>query len=568
MSSSVTSHDDTSISPGGRKSMLKLAQRMTINFCSGISAPSVHSWSKLTVGNVDPDVRIMTRKSVDDPSEAPGIVLSAATSVWLPASPQRLFDFLRNERMRCEWDILSNGGPMQEMAHIAKGQDQGNSVSLLRSNVSFLPKLHSPGMVIINSLSLVETLMDSDRWTEMFPCIVARSTTTDVISGGMAGTRNGAIQLMNAELQVLSPLVPVRNVNFLRFCKQHAEGVWAVVDVSIDTVRENSGGSTVVIRRLPSGCVVQDMSNGYSKVTWVEHAEYDENQIHHLYRPLLRSGLGFGSQRWVATLQRQCECLAILMSSSVTSHDDTSISPGGRKSMLKLAQRMTINFCSGISAPSVHSWSKLTVGNVDPDVRIMTRKSVDDPSEAPGIVLSAATSVWLPASPQRLFDFLRNERMRCEWDILSNGGPMQEMAHIAKGQDQGNSVSLLRSNPMNANQSSMLILQETCIDASGALVVYAPVDIPAMHVVMNGGDSSYVALLPSGFAVLPDGGFDGVSGDGEQRPVGGGSLLTVAFQILVNNLPTAKLTVESVETVNSLISCTVQKIRTALQCEN
>ena len=71
---------------------------------------------------------------------------------------------------------------------------------------------------------------------------------------------------MNAELQVLSPLVPVRNVNFLRFCKQHAEGVWAVVDVSIDTVRENSGGSTVVIRRLPSGCVVQDMSNGYSKV--------------------------------------------------------------------------------------------------------------------------------------------------------------------------------------------------------------------------------------------------------------------------------------------------------------
>ncbi|CAA7017384.1 unnamed protein product [Microthlaspi erraticum] len=420
------------------------------------------------------------------------------------------------------------------------------------------------GMVIINSLALVETLMDSNRWTEMFPCNVARATTTDVISGGMAGTRNGALQLMNAELQVLSPLVPVRNVNFLRFCKQHAEGVWAVVDVSI----ENSGGAPVIIRRLPSGCVVQDMSNGYSKVTWVEHAEYDENQIHQLYRPLLRSGLGFGSQRWVATLQRQCECLAILMSSSVASHDNTSLTPGGRKSMLKLAQRMTFNFCSGISAPSVHSWSKLTVGNVDPDVRVMTRKSVDDLGELSGIVLSAATSVWLPASPQRLFDFLRNERMRCEWDILSNGGPMQEMAHIVKGQDQGNSVSLLRSNPMNANQSSMLILQETCIDASGALVVYAPVDIPAMNVVMNGGDSSYVALLPSGFAVLPDGGIEAGSGDGEQRPIGGGSLLTVAFQILVSNLPTAKLTVESVETVNNLISCTVQKIRDALQCES
>ena len=56
---------------------------------------------------------------------------------------------------------------------------------------------------------------------------------------------------------------------------------------------------------------------------------------------------------------------------------------------------------------------------------------------------------------------------------------------------------------MNSNQSSMLILQETCTDPSGSLVVYAPVDIPAMHVVMNGGDSAYVALLPSGFAIVP-----------------------------------------------------------------
>ena len=143
---------NTAITPGGRKSMLKLAQRMTVNFCSGISAPSVHSWSKITVENVDPDVRVMTRKSVDDS----GIVLSAATSVWLPASPQRLFDFLRNERMRCEWDILSNGGPMQEMAHIAKGQDQGNSVSLLRSNVSFVfPKVKNKPVYSYRLVSLI-----------------------------------------------------------------------------------------------------------------------------------------------------------------------------------------------------------------------------------------------------------------------------------------------------------------------------------------------------------------------------------------------------------------------------
>eukprot|EP00262_Sarcandra_glabra_P016232 TRINITY_DN522_c0_g1_i2.p1 TRINITY_DN522_c0_g1~~TRINITY_DN522_c0_g1_i2.p1 ORF type:complete len:797 (+),score=122.76 TRINITY_DN522_c0_g1_i2:449-2839(+) len=426
------------------------------------------------------------------------------------------------------------------------------------------------GMVIINSLALVETLMDANRWAEMFPCMIARTSTTDVISNGMGGTRNGVLQLMHAELQVLSPLVPIREVNFLRFCKQHAEGVWAVVDVSIDSIRENTTAPAYMnCRRLPSGCVVQDMPNGYSKVTWVEHAEYDESAVHQLYRPLLGSGMGFGAQRWVATLQRQCECLAILMSSTVPTRDHTAITPAGRRSMLKLAQRMTDNFCAGVCASTVHKWNKLCTGNVDEDVRVMTRKSVDDPGEPPGVVLSAATSVWLPVSPLRLFDFLRDETLRSEWDILSNGGPMQEMAHIAKGQNHGNCVSLLRASAINANQSSMLILQETCIDAAGSLVVYAPVDIPAMHVVMNGGDSAYVALLPSGFAIVPDGpGSRGPQQTNSQSPRVGGSLLTVAFQILVNSLPTAKLTVESVETVNNLISCTVQKIKAALHCES
>lgn len=124
------------ITASGRRSMLKLAQRMTNSFCAGVCVSTAHKWNNLCIGNVGEDVRIMTRKSVDDPGEPPGIVLSAATSVWLPVSPQRLFDFLRDEHLRSEWDILSNGGPMQEMAHIAKGQVHGNCVSLLRASVS------------------------------------------------------------------------------------------------------------------------------------------------------------------------------------------------------------------------------------------------------------------------------------------------------------------------------------------------------------------------------------------------------------------------------------------------
>jgi homeobox-leucine zipper protein len=107
----------------------------------------------------------------------------------------------------------------------------------------------------------------------------------------------------------------------------------------------------------------------------------------------------------------------------------------------------------------------------------------------------------------------------------------------------------------------MLILQESCTDASGSYVVYAPVDVVAMNVVLNGGDPDYVALLPSGFAILPDGP-PGAAAEGEGP--GGGSLLTVAFQILVDSAPTAKLSLGSVATVNSLIAGTVERIKAAI----
>ncbi|KAJ4873878.1 Homeobox-leucine zipper protein MERISTEM L1 [Raphanus sativus] len=102
----------------------------------------------------------------------------------------------------------------------------------------------------------------------------------------------------------------------------------------------------------------------------------------------------------------------------------------------------------------------------------------------------------------------------------------------------------------------------------------------AMNVVLSGGDPDYVALLPSGFAVLPDGSSRvnasaGAEGgvDGNNLEVvtstasNGGSLLTVAFQILVDSVPTAKLSLGSVATVNSLIKCTVERIKAALACE-
>ncbi|GLJ40510.1 hypothetical protein SUGI_0835390 [Cryptomeria japonica] len=399
-------------------------------------------------------------------------------------------------------------------------------------------------IVIMNAINLVETLMDVNQWSSMFPGIISRAFTVDVFSTGVAGNYNGALQVMYAEFHVPSPLVPTRENYLVRYCKQHSEGLWAIADVSLESLRGNPA-NMIRCRRRPSGCLIQEMPNGYSKVTWVEHIEVDERAVHHIYRQLVNSSLAFGAKRWIANLERQCERLASVLASNINAKDLGVIpNPEGRKSMLKLAERMGISFCGGVSASSAHTWTSLS-GSGAEDVRVMIRKSVDDPGRPPGIVLSAATSFWLPVPPKTLFDFLRDENSRNEWDILSNGGLVQEMAHIANGQDPGNCVSLLRVNSVNSNQSNMLILQESCVDAAGSFVIYAPVDIAAMNEVLNGADPDYVAILPSGFAILPDGPkcinsvsnsnshshSNNANGNGNGNE-GGGSLLTVAFQIL------------------------------------
>lgn len=81
--------------------MLKLAERMVTSFCGGVTASAAHQWTTLSGSGAD-DVRVMTRKSVDDPGRPPGIVLNAATSFWLPVPPKRVFDFLRDESSRSE----------------------------------------------------------------------------------------------------------------------------------------------------------------------------------------------------------------------------------------------------------------------------------------------------------------------------------------------------------------------------------------------------------------------------------------------------------------------------------
>ncbi|RWV85013.1 hypothetical protein GW17_00053234, partial [Ensete ventricosum] len=377
--------------------------------------------------------------------------------------------------------------------------------------------------VAMNATTLIDMFMDASKCAELFPTIVAKARTIEVLAAGMASSRSGSLVLvttaldpflvestthstrymilthanacrmqMYEELQVLSPLVPTREFCFLRYCQQ------------IESV-------------VPS--------------------------------------------------------------------------PDGKRSMMKLAQRMVNNFCANVGASSDHKWMNLS-GSNDVGVRIALHQS-SDAGQPSGGVLCAATSIWLPVSAERVFSLFKDERTRTQVPMqllemstsisialfltlgmlllsLTSGTSYQMATHFKRWRTSA--MALIRGIAslffVYAFFLSCIQLPRLgtlcCTDASGSVVVYAPIDLPAINIVMSGGDPSYVPLLPLGFAILPDGRSAGGQGASSSSiPMGGssGSLVTVAYQIHTSSLPSAKLNMESVMTVNHLIGTTVQQIK-------
>ncbi|KFK41777.1 hypothetical protein AALP_AA2G170800 [Arabis alpina] len=429
----------------------------------------------------------------------------------------------------------------------------------------------SSGIVFMNAMALVDMFMDCVKWGELFPSIIAASKTLAVISSGMGGTQEGALHLLYEEMELLSPLVATREFCELRYCQQIEQGSWVVVNVSYDLPQFVSHSQSY---RFPSGCLIQDMPNGYSKVTWVEHIETEEKeQIHELYREMIHKGIAFGAERWVTTLQRMCERFASQLVPATSSRDLGGVIPSteGKRSMMRLAQRMVSNYCLSVSRSNNTRSTVVTELN-EVGIRVTAHKS----PESNSTILCAATTFWLPNSPQTVFNFLKDERTRPQWDVLSNGNGVQEVAHISNGSHPGNCISVLRATNASQGNNNMLILQESSIDTSGALVVYSPVDLSSVNIAMSGEDPSFIHLLSSGFAISSDENHNssstseqGGASTSSGRSSTSGSLITVGFQIMVSNLPTAKLNMESVETVNNLIGTTVHQIKTALNnCPN
>ncbi|XP_058725502.1 homeobox-leucine zipper protein HDG11-like [Vicia villosa] len=161
--------------------------------------------------------------------------------------------------------------------------------------------------VNINSMELIDMLLDPVKWAKLFPTIVSKSETIKVFENGLMGNRDGALQLMYEQMHILSPLVQPREFTIIRYCKQIDVRTWVITDVSYDSSLREISPPTRSWKH-PSGCLIRELSVDFCSVTWVEHVELDDKMhTHHLYKYLIDINNLYGAKSWIKELQRMCE---------------------------------------------------------------------------------------------------------------------------------------------------------------------------------------------------------------------------------------------------------------------
>ncbi|KAK5844708.1 hypothetical protein PVK06_000849 [Gossypium arboreum] len=432
-------------------------------------------------------------------------------------------------------------------------QDVPSSFSKLNFEPLNIETSRETAFVEMNPMNIVQLLMDTKQWATTFYSIVSRTTLLGVILENVDGSYNGVLQVMSAEFHQRTPLIPARQCYFARYCKKHRNGTWGVVDVSLESLFPYP---QVQFRRRPSGCVIQEVGNRGSKVTWIEHVEVDNRSLHPLFRPIVSSGFAFSAKRWIATINRHCQWLTTSTARTAPSTDGVLIPQEGRESLLKLAEKMTKNFFNNINSCSENVWSGLPQNFAAQDVRLRYGNILKVPGKPSGNIVIFTTSIQIPVSMEVLFDFLRHERTRNRWDLLSNQRHVRELVYVSNGENPKNRVSMMQVNS-SPNKIEILYLQESYTDETGSYIVYAPMDIMAMSKILNGGNPKFVSILPSGFSIMPD----KAPGQGDGAV---GSILTLAFQSVDRLSNKEYMPQSTLKIIDAILSTTVASIKDAM----
>ncbi|KFK37767.1 hypothetical protein AALP_AA3G027000 [Arabis alpina] len=426
-------------------------------------------------------------------------------------------------------------------------------------------------VVPIEATNLIEMFLDSEKWKDLFPTIVTAAKTIPMLESDVPIKENcNVVQVIWEKMHILSPLVPPREFVIVRCCQEIEKGLWIIADVTI-SVNINKDPFSAPCYKRPSGCLIGALPNGQSKVMWIEHVEVDDKSItNHTYREVLFGRSGYGAKRWIATLERMCERMALSSVLTIPSTDwseDTMIARGRRK-VMKLGERVLNLYNEMLTMSGKVEFPQGLNGGI----RVSMRMNREE-GQPPGYVISAATSISVSLAPMQVFNILTDNDTRHQWDILCHNHPVYEIASFSTGSNEANRVSILKPTlgvdmgsltmAQNSDKDAMYMIQDCYMDALGGMIVYAPLDRNTLELaVADHIDPFMIPVLPSGFLISNDGRRSTVATDAEDG--GGGSLITVVFQILVAGPKSPRPSEKSVDAVSTLISDTVQKVRALL----
>ncbi|XP_019451675.1 PREDICTED: homeobox-leucine zipper protein MERISTEM L1-like [Lupinus angustifolius] len=413
----------------------------------------------------------------------------------------------------------------------------------------------------MSASDIVELLMDMNQWSREFFNIVSSTTMVGTLLDGAQGSTDGKLHVMSAELHLPTPFAPSRECYFARYCKQLSQHIWGVVDISLEKFFPSPSNN---FRKRPSGCLIEAMPNGFSKVIWVEHVEANHDQVNKQFRPLVTSGFAFGATRWLSSIVQHSEWLETLKGPTLVADNGVLISKAGRISLLNVADRMMRTFVSDINTSTRNSWIQIPIIPGSADVKFIVKNNSDEIGKPIGTSVVFTTSLWVNASPNQLFNFLRHGSSRKKWDLLSHHLSVREFAYMNNGKNLKNRVSLMRAFT-SEDKTEIFYIQKSYTDSMASYVVYAPLDESSLKGLGNGSNPNIVMILPSGFVICPSG-FP--RNDVDDKNNSGGSILTIAFHIVESSSIRSFIPSESVETLYKVITDTVSAISDAVVYNN
>ncbi|KAL6313916.1 hypothetical protein AAG906_011643 [Vitis piasezkii] len=398
--------------------------------------------------------------------------------------------------------------------------------------------------LLADPVHIVELLMNNDQYSPVFSNIVSKSKVLGVLSTQAQGDYNGALQVMAVEFHAPSPLVPNRECYLARYSRCLSNNVWGVVDVSLESLFPNP---LIRYQRRPSGCLIEQFQGRLCKVIWVEHSEVDNSSVPEVCQHFVTSGHAYGAKQWLSTLVRQHERLTYIMVRN--DRRPQQLVPTGEENLLTLADRMMRSFWRNLSASRKNQWMTVPLSGAE-NIEAIIRFVKDKEGRRPGPALVMATTIRIPASSRRIFDFLQDENSRNKWDILTHGHIVQQTRSISNGCVPGNRVSVLEvKSAEDPDRTIKTLLQESFTTSDSSYVTFTPVEASSFSMILNGGDPDNVPVMPSGFSISPD----GPTGDE-------GSLVTIVFQILDGTASPMHIPSHSVGTMYKLITETAKSI--------